>query len=112
MTTRPSSLSVKDEIRPAQPTRLRGKLFPAGDFDLARLGRRLHHADQAIAGQGVIDQSEIARLEYVERERGARQQNGAAQRKQRQHLRHVGDVAIAVGHPQEMRSLASREQQR
>ena len=50
-------------------------------FDVAGVRRRLHDADQAVAGERVVDKHEIARLEHIQRERGARQENGAAQRK-------------------------------
>ena len=47
---------------------------------------RLHHADHAVAGQGVEHHGEIARLEDVERQLAARQQQHARQRKDRQRL--------------------------
>src|SRR5262249_2882788 len=45
---------------------------------------RLNHSDQSLASaQRIVDHSEIARLEYVERHLSARQQQSACERKHR-----------------------------
>ena len=94
----------RDPSHAAHPPQ--GKALSGRRFAGPSLGRRLHHADQAGAGQSVVNERKIARLEHGERERGARQEDGATQGEQRQRLGQVGGVAIAVGHPQEIRSLA------
>src|SRR4029078_4852922 len=58
-----------------------GKGLSRRRFRIARIMRWRRHADEAIARERVIDEGEIAWLEHIERERGARQQNGPAQRK-------------------------------
>ena len=50
MPSRPSSLSVKAAIRPAQPTRRKAKLLPGGDSASPASGAGLHDADQPVAG--------------------------------------------------------------
>ena len=110
--SRPSSPSLKAVMRPAQPTRRKGKLLPVGDSTVAGVRRRLHDADEAVAGERIVDEHEIARLEHVERERGARQENGAAQRKERQHLRKISRPSVAISYPTRHVSLPSRKQQR
>ncbi len=86
---RPSSDSLNEVMRPAQPTRRKGKVLPGGDFGVAGLGRRLHDGEEAVIAERELDKLEVARLEHVERECGAWQQDGAAQGKDRQHLRQV-----------------------
>ena len=59
----------------------------------------LDHADQAAAAsERVVDHHQIARLENVERQLPARQQQRARQRKHRDHLRQVGGPEIACVH--------------
>ena len=108
----PSSPSLNEVMRPAQPMRRKGKILPDGDSTSLGVRRRLHDADQPVAGERVVDKQEIARLEHIERERGARQENGAAQRKQRQHLRKISGTSVALSYPTRHVSLPSRKQQR
>ena len=75
----PSSLSLNEVMRPAQPMRRKRENLAGRRFDFAGVRRRLHDADQPVAGERIVDKQEIARLEHIERERGARQENGAAQ---------------------------------
>ena len=78
-------------------------------FALAGVWRRLHDADQPVARERMVDEHKIARLEHVERESGARQKNGAAKRKQRQHLRQIGWTPVALSYPTRRVSLPSRK---
>src|SRR5690348_11343669 len=56
---------------------------------------RLHHPDQAVATERVLGHCEIARLEDVERQATARQQQDPGQREDRQD---VGQYPLAIAH--------------
>ena len=88
---RPSDVSAKLVIRPAHPTadRLGRAGVPAVGLD---------QADDPIPRHGVVHHIQIARLEDVQRQLSARQQDGSAQRKDRDHLRQIERADIALGH--------------
>ena len=67
--------------------------------DLASVTFRLNDADNPAAGKRVVHQCQIAWLEYVERKRGAWQQDYAAQRKHRDIVRQVFRFPVAIGYP-------------
>ena len=75
-------------MRPTQPMRV-----SSGFRGIAIIGR-LDHADQAIAGQRIMNHRQIARLENVERQVGTRKHQSARQRKYRKLARQVLDGAI------------------
>ena len=108
--TLPSSPSLKAVMRPSTTHAPQGEDSCRLATRLARLRRRLDNADKAIAGKREIDQHEIAWLEHVERERGARQEDGAAQREHGQRLRKIARSSVAFNYPTRQGSLPSRKQ--
>ena len=88
MSKRATPSSVMRSGRP-RSRRIDDAAGAAGAIDrrlagIARAFLRLDHADQAVARQRVVGHGEIARLEDVERQPAARQQQHAGQRKDRQ----------------------------
>ncbi len=66
------------------------------------LGRaaRLDDADDAVAGENIVEHLQIARLENIQRQGRARQQDASLQRKDRNGVRKIARLPIAVGHAQ------------
>src|SRR6476659_9665344 len=96
-----------DASHPAQ-----GKALADRRFVVAGLWRRLHDADETVAGERVVHEHEVTRLEHVQRKRSAWQENGAAQRKDGQHPRKISRPSVAFAYPTRKVSLLSRKQQR
>ena len=83
-------------MRPAQPIRFRPTSLPCGlSTGRLRLGR-LDDADDAVARHRILDHRQIARLEHVERQLRARQQDRAAQREHRNARRQIARRAVAI----------------
>ena len=79
MKQRPSPVSANWVSRPTQPTAQSSGERLGGAVGLARLD----DADQPLAVQRVIDHRQITRLENIQRQRTARQQQRAGERKNR-----------------------------
>ena len=85
----------------------------AGKGPIARYVERLHLDATMSAAHGAAPAADgrLGRT-WGHGERGARQENGAAQRKDGQHPRKISRPSVAIAYPTRQVSLLSRKQQR